>query len=236
MRRLMTVSVLAATALVLGGCHAGRSGVATGDASSKVVSMSPKAELAVLKALMIGSFSSEAQAAADPDFRDIRLHMAEIWPGSSPHGAWLYVEQSTAQAQDRPYRQRVYWVTTLPFKSAEGQTQLEFRSEVWQLPGDAKTFTGGWKDPAKFAGIKPSDLTEKEGCAVILRKTSLTTYDGGTVGNGCPSELQGATYATSIVHIDPTGLRTWDRGHNAVGEQVWGATKGGYEFKRVDAR
>lgn len=192
-----------------------------------------KVELRALANLMIGSFSSEEQSKADPDFRDIRLHMTEIWPDSSTHGIWLYVEQAVGQAQDKPYRQRVYWVTAQPYQDAAGKTHLEFRSEVFQLPGKPLDMAGAWKDPAKFNTLKPEDLSIKEGCAVIMRKTGDNTYDGGTVGNGCPSDLQGATYATSLVHIEPSGLRTWDRGHKADGEQVWGAVKSGYEFKRV---
>jgi len=28
-------------------------------------------------------------------------------------------------------------------------------------------------------------------------------------------------------------LRSWDQGFNEKGEQVWGATKGGYEFIKM---
>ena len=64
-------------------------------------------DLETLVEWMTGSFSSEAQAAADPDYFDIRLQMVPIWPDRAD-GAWLYVEQAAASSLDQPYRQRVY--------------------------------------------------------------------------------------------------------------------------------
>ena len=42
-------------------------------------------------ARLTGSFSSEAQSKADPEFFDVRLHMTPIW-ASRTDGPWLYVE------------------------------------------------------------------------------------------------------------------------------------------------
>lgn len=60
-----------------------------------------------LASAMAGSFSSEAKAAADHDYRDIRLHMVPIWRDRA-NERWLYVEQAVGSALDKPYRQRVY--------------------------------------------------------------------------------------------------------------------------------
>jgi len=68
---------------------------------------------------------------------------------------------------------------------------------------------------------------------VILRKTADGVFEGSTVGKGCASELRGASYATSEVRITPEQLLSWDRGFDAQGKQVWGATKGGYVFKKI---
>ena len=82
--------------LVLQGCRTPASaGPAAGDS------------VEVLARLLVGSYSSGAQAAADAEFKNIELHMARIWPGRSD-GAWLYVEQASAEARGKPYRQRVY--------------------------------------------------------------------------------------------------------------------------------
>lgn len=182
------------------------------------------ADFALLVDWMTGAFSSAAQAAGDPEFLDIRLFMTRIW-ADRDDGAWLYVEQASASALARPYRQRVYRVTT----SDDGS----FRSEVFELPGDPLAFAGSWRDPSKFASLDPGTLPAREGCAIVLRRDG-DGFNGSTQGNSCPSSLRGATYATSTVRISSRGMATWDRGFDASGAQVWGATKGAYEFARVD--
>lgn len=53
---------------------------------------------------------------------------------------------------------------------------------------------------------------------------------GATTGDGCGSALRGAAYATSEVVLTPDTLRSWDRGYDKAGKQVWGAVKGPYVF------
>lgn len=175
--------------------------------------------------LMEGAFSSAAQAAADPEYFDIRLHMARIWPGASD-GAWLYVEQARGDLLEEPYRQRVYRVSARP----DGVVV----SEVYLLPGNALDFAGAWRTPARFATLGPADLTLKEGCDVALRAAGPGRYEGGTEGTGCASERAGASYTTSVVVLDEAGMVSWDRGMDAAGAQVWGAEGGGYRFDRVE--
>lgn len=184
------------------------------------------AGLAELASLMTGSFASEAQARRDPDFRDVRLHMVPIWEGRDD-GPWLYVEQALATKADAPYRQRVYRLA----RRDDGG----FESRVYTLPEPLR-FAGAWAKPGALAGLAPADLKLRDGCTIVLRRQSDGTFTGGTQGKGCASDLSGAAYATSEVRIDGGGLVTWDRGFDAEGKQVWGATKGGYEFLRQPSR
>jgi hypothetical protein len=175
---------------------------------------------------MTGSFSSADQHAADPEnYYDIRLHMVPIWRDRTD-GPWLYVEQASAAKLDQPYRQRVYHL------AAKSDGTLE--SAVWELPGDPLRFAGAWRTPERFNDLSPADLTMKAGCSMILRRRADGAFVGGTVGKGCESTLRGAAYATSEATITAEGLITWDRGYDADARQVWGATKGGYVFKRVE--
>ena len=64
-------------------------------------------ELVELFKLMQGSFNSESQAAANPAFFNISLHMYPIW---KDRGYFLYVEQALDSVQERPYRQRIYHI------------------------------------------------------------------------------------------------------------------------------
>lgn len=183
----------------------------------------PDPGLAELAAAMAGSYSSAAQAAADPEnFRDIRLVMVPIWPDRTD-GPWLYVEQAAATALDRPYRQRVYRLVRTDRETIE--------SRVYTLPDPPLQYAGAGQDPARLSGLTPENLTLRAGCAVGLKKSG-PDWTGSTTGKECASDLRGASYATSEVTISPTGLTSWDRGYDAADRQVWGAEKGPYVFVR----
>jgi len=173
---------------------------------------------------LAGSFSSAAQAAQDPDFLDIRLHMAVIWPDRAD-GPWLYVEQAAAAAQERPYRQRVYRLV--------GRHGGEVESIVYELPDDPLRYAGAWKLPNPLADIRPEQLKLRQGCSVLLARRPDGGFEGSTQGRGCPSSLRGAAYATSHVRLTDNTLESWDRGFDDNDVQVWGATKGPYVFTRI---
>ncbi len=175
-----------------------------------------------LRSWMTGSFSSAVQASEDPEFFDISLHMAPIWPDRED-GHWLYVEQAVREYQDRPYRQRVYRVREL--------TPGLFEIQVFTLP-DPGAAAGAWLSEEPLVGLDPDGLEEREGCALLLRRRG-DTFEGSTLATLCTSTLRSASYATSEVVVTPGGIISWDRGFAADGSQVWGATKGGYVFDRI---
>jgi hypothetical protein len=176
-----------------------------------------------LIAALTGSFSSAAQAARDRDYAEVELHAVRIWP-ERRDGAWLYVEQATAAARGKPYRQRIYHIVP------QGG---EWISQVYLLPGNAQDYAGAWRMPQRFAAMRIADLQLREGCDVILKALPDGRFSGGTRGKACASELRGAVYATSEVTLDAQGMTSWDRGFDADGRLVWGAVKGPYRFDRL---
>lgn len=176
-----------------------------------------------LATMMTGSFTSEAQAAADTNFFDIRLEMKPIWQHRTD-GVWLYVEQAAAQALDKPYRQRVYHVTE--------QEDGSFKSAVFTMDKPLR-FAGAWREIHPLAALTPDSLEEKTGCAVFLKKQKDGSFYGSTVEQGCISVHRGASYATSEVTVTEDGIISWDRGFNNKGEQVWGSEHGGYIFRKT---
>jgi CpeT protein len=169
--------------------------------------------------LLSGSYTSAAQAKADPEYFEVHLHMTPIWTSRSD-GQWLYVEQAMATALDKPYRQRVYRVTD----SDDGAVV----SMVFELP-NAVDRVGAWRTPAAFEVDSPDKLVGREGCLIRL-EPSGEAWVGSTNGKDCLSSLRGASYATSEVKIFDGRLETWDRGFDANDTQVWGAKKGPYVF------
>lgn len=190
---------------------------------SQQVPLVKQPDVNALVLLMEGTFSSEEQAKNDSDYYDITLHMKKIWTDRTD-GKWLYVEQAMTQMQEKPYRQRIYRVDQLKDGS--------FISEVYTFEEPLK-FAGAWKDESLLSGLTPEMLTLREGCTVYLTLADNGSFTGGTRGEGCASDLRGSAYATSEVKIDEFGLITWDRGYDKDGNQVWGAVKGGYEFRRT---
>ncbi|MCH9684745.1 MAG: chromophore lyase CpcT/CpeT [Deltaproteobacteria bacterium] len=177
-----------------------------------------------LVALMTGSFSSRLQAQTDPSYFDIRLHMIPLWTDRDD-ARWLYVEQAVATAQDAPYRQRVYRVAALEDGTVE--------SAVYTMV-EPERFAFAWRDPSTLDALRFEDITRKDGCEVILRVVEPGHYSGSTGERSCKSELRGASYAHSQVTVTEGGVDSWDRGFDDAGQQVWGATQGGYEFRADD--
>ncbi len=171
---------------------------------------------------MTGSFSSEEQAAIDTNYFNIELEMVQIWKDRTD-GPWLYIEQAVAETKDKPYRQRVYQIR----QTDDGKIE----SIVYSIP-DPLRFAGDYKKEFPLLRLTPDSLTLKDGCEVVLYRTDNGYFEGGTVDRNCPSDLRGASYATSEVMIDKDKMITWDRGFDENGNQVWGATKGGYIFKK----
>lgn len=198
-----------------------RSGVAASPAR-----VAPTAEEPAVKRLyrfLIGRYDSAAQAAADPEYRVIHLTSCAV---DSPEiGEYvLYVEQAAAEALGRPYRQRLYLIEA-------GATAGSVRSRVFELRApEAAVGTCGRGERARFGA---ADAIERAGCAVDLAWSGgERAFLGSTSGHECPSGLRGASYATSEVRLEAGRLVSWDRGYDAAGAQVWGATKGPYEFVR----
>lgn len=213
---LLAGSCLSAAAL--SGCSANRAEPAAAAATKDVEQLASWLE---------GQFSSQAQAATDPSYFDIRLHMGRIWTERTD-GPWLYVEQARADMLDTPYRQRVYRVS----RRDDGA----LLSAVYTLPEPVTRFAGALSRPdgqQVFKELAPEQLKPLDGCTVVLRfDPARGAYIGGTEGEGCASTREGAKYTTSQIVLTREQLDSWDRGFDAQGQQVWGAVGGGYQFVR----
>jgi len=179
-------------------------------------------DVGALVEYMVGSFSSIEQAEKDSNYFNIELEMVQLWKDRTD-GPWLYVEQAVAESKDKPYRQRVYQLR----KRSDGKIE----SLVYTIP-DPLRFAGDYKKEFPLLRLTPDSLILKEGCEVVLYQADNGYFEGSTVDKNCGSDLRGASYATSEVLIDKDKMISWDRGFDENGNQVWGATDGGYIFKK----
>jgi hypothetical protein len=171
---------------------------------------------------MVGSFSSTEQAEKDSSYFNIELEMVQIWKDRTD-GPWIYIEQAAAETKEKPYRQRVYQIR----QRSDGKIE----SIVYSIPNPLK-FAGDYNKEFPLLRLTPDSLVLRSGCEVVLYRTDDGYFQGGTIEKNCSSDLRGASYATSEVMIDRDKMITWDRGFDENGNQVWGATKGGYVFKK----
>jgi hypothetical protein len=189
--------------------------------TSKVQNTTGDKDLVDFAELLTGSFSNKEQADADTNFFHISLVMTPIWSDRND-GIWIYVEQAMATKLDKPYRQRVYRLTH-PEKDI-------FQSDIYTIT-EPLNYAGLQNDEGKKSALTFDKIGLKEGCEVRLRKEG-SNYVGGTDGSKCPSDLRGASYATTNITLKKGELISWDQGFDASGKQVWGSTLGGYIFKK----
>lgn len=180
-----------------------------------------ESNLKELISIMQGSYSSEKQSVTDTSYFNISLRMVPIWKNKKDH--YLYVEQALFKKQDKPYRVRIYKVTQLG--------EDEFISEIHTLKNE-KEWIGKWKTPEAFDALAETDIELKAGCGVKLKRVSKNKFMGSTGEKTCPSELRGASYATSKATVLENQIWSWDQGFDKDGKQVWGATKGAYVFDK----
>lgn len=185
--------------------------------SGKTASEKSEANLNELVTIMQGQYSSEAQSKKDTSYFNISLRMIPIWKNK---GHYLYVEQAMFSKQEKPYRVRIYKVS---------QRGDEFVSEIYTLKNE-KEWIGKWKTPEAFESLSENDIELKTGCEVVLKRVGKNKFEGQTGIKTCPSELRGASYATSKVTVTESEILSWDQGFDKNDKQVWGAEKGGYEF------
>jgi hypothetical protein len=172
---------------------------------------------------LTGAFDTTALAARDPDFEAVLFTACPVRaPELGPRA--LYVEQALVATPERPYRQRLYVIEPGPGPGAGARSRVfEFRE-----PG---AFVGLCARGAGAPAIAGGAVEEKPGCGVDLA-WSGERFVGATAGTSCANARKGARYATSEVALDATTFSSWDRGFDADGRQVWGATSGPYVFVR----
>jgi len=176
-------------------------------------------ELQEFATMLIGEFNSKDQANQDSTYFNIHLSMTRIWDADTK-AIWLYVEQAMDDKREKPYRQRIYKL---------GQLEKDvFTSDIYTIVNQ-EHFIGLQNNKEKKELLTPDMIELKQGCTVILKITD-GIYIGGTDADKCPSDLRGASYATTKIIMSGNMLESWDQGFDKSGKQVWGATKGGYRF------
>ncbi|MCT0228777.1 chromophore lyase CpcT/CpeT [Synechococcus sp. CS-1331] len=174
--------------------------------------------------MLSGGFSNQDQAFENPPlYAHILVKfrpLSQLEPGS------LLLEQSYAINPAAPYRIRV-----LRAERQAGQLIIHNQALI-----DDQRFWGAVDDPERRSQIQASDLRPLQGCAYLVQEEGEGFIGEVEPGCRCLVERKGATsYLVSRLELNPTGMRTIDRGHDPqTHEHLWGSLAGPFEFARTD--
>ena len=176
--------------------------------------------LSEFEAHLVGHFDSSRQSMEEPQYYDVSLKACPVYV-QDVEGTTLYIEQALSNQLNSPYRQRIYMLTLID--------DNHVRSEIYEL--DDPDSMIGFCDENLELNMSIDDIRKKDGCAVDLEWNG-TGFIGQTEVGTCLSDMNGATYATSIVETDIERISSWDQGWDSTDNQVWGAVDGPYIFLR----
>ncbi len=176
--------------------------------------------------LLEGIMDTSAQAIANPKAANVRMMTCRVRVADASiksQTIFLYQEQALAQDLNKPYRQRFLKISAhLPNQSIES---LSFK------PNHSNEWNGFCDKPDSERIVTFKDLGSPI-CSVFLKRSGQG-YVGSTPVDGCPTNVRGAVRITNQIELNPSGMKTWDRGFNAQGEQVWGAKSESYQYQRI---
>ena len=197
----------------------------------KVVDTGPAEEVfdvaGELATRLSGTFDSSEQAEEDYSYYSVQLVACAVEAPTLGETV-LYVEQALTDSPEAPYRQRLYVIEALD-DAEDGSPRA--RSSIYTI--DNEDDAVGLCDDDAVWTFEAEQAELRDGCEVDL------TWDGeqfeGETGEAtCPSDLNGASWATSVGTVQDDRIISWDQGWDDNGNQIWGATEGGYIFLRLD--
>ena len=176
-------------------------------------------DIATFEAHLTGNFNSAQQAEENYNYYPVSLIACSVEvPELGEHV--LYIEQALMSSLNEPYRQRVYQLEDL------GDNTM--RSHIYEIQNPL-ALTGLCDQNERSVAVER--LSKKEGCAVTLSWNGAG-FEGQTEKGTCLSDMNGASYATSIVTTTESSIQSWDQGWDSNHQQVWGAVEGAYIFIR----
>lgn len=206
-------------------------------AAGDIGAEAPDHHLERIASWMAGSFDTFQQVAEDQAARAGYVHLRAVmhiapvalpWLTDGDRARAFYVEQAAADTEDRPYRQRLYLLTTL-------NGALVNRIYRIHEPAD---LVGAHVRSELLARLSPERVRLEEGCDLVWVPVDEYRYQGVTgLRGGCPSGLRGATHTISLVELTADHILSLDQGFDDTGAHRWGPPPGtvGHFFRRRGA-
>ena len=196
-------------------------------AFSDTVRLTLEQQVDAVASRLEGVMDTSAQALANVKAPHVRMTTCRVslTTGGTKrqhNSIFLYQEQALTKDLGSPYRQRFLQIS--PSAYSQSVRSLSFK------PATPTAWINFCAKPESDRTIQPRDLGTAV-CSVFL-KPSGDAYVGNTPADGCPANIRGAVRIKNHIVLRTIGMDTWDRGFDAAGRQVWGATAESYQFRR----
>jgi hypothetical protein len=166
-----------------------------------------------------GTFSTLEQHKEDSTFDDVTVHTKLI--RKDKNGIyWVYTEQGETKNY-APYRQRVYQIALV-------DDYIKLR--IYYLNDISKH---SYFKAETIKNIEIGDIKLKPGCDLVIVSKGDGVYGGQTNDKSCIATFRGSTYNTTDFEVHKEYVKSWERGWNDKGEQVWGSRRGYYIYKKI---
>jgi hypothetical protein len=199
----------------------------SGTAAYADTPLAPRQQVKEVVSHLDGAMDTSAQANANPKAPNVRITSCKVTVKDAASinrpQTFLYQEQALSRKLNQPYRQRF-------LRIAPSRDKRSIESAVYKPP-TPKAWTGLCAKPEAERVVRISEVG-KSTCSVFLQRQG-DKYVGETKAGGCPSDWKGATRITNHIVLHQAGMDTLDRGFDAAGKQIWGATDKPYQFRWV---
>ena len=198
-------------------------------AFSDTIGLDLEKQVKAVASRLEGAMDTSAQSLANVKAPNVRMTTCRVslttteaeWQHNS---IFLYQEQALTKDLTSSYRQRFLQIS--PSAYSQSVRSLSFK------PATPTAWINFCAKPEGDRTIQLRDLGTAV-CSVFL-KPSGDAYVGNTPADGCPAKIRGAVRIKNHIVLRTIGMDTWDRGFDAAGRQVWGATAESYQFRRSE--
>lgn len=169
-----------------------------------------------------GNYSNAKQVKADSSYQKANLLINPIWPNYR-NSQWVYIELTTKSNAYDSCLKYLYQV----FKVNDSLIIFQ----PYELPPHLNNQNF---DKNNIEHVAADQIMQKIGCAIFLNKDKNGNYKGQTHAADCGSKLNGAFYETFYVNFSTNEINWWNSGYDSLGNYIWGNTKGGYIFNKIN--
>jgi CpeT protein len=182
------------------------------------------AELITLSQWMASEFSNMSQSQDQPrEFAHIHVFFRPL-AFDFFQGLGFYSEQVYDYDLWTPYRQGIHHLVLQ-------DDQIYVKNYGLK---NALRYAGSGREPSILRTIKPDDIQERCGCAMVFRRAGDQFLGQVEPGKRCVIPKEGRqTYLVSEVEMTESTWISRDRGYDVeTDEQVWGSESGVFQFEK----